>query len=433
MSDGTWTLLHMLTPLATAAVGGGVTGQVRELTHASSRKLGFSLVEHDTLSFDMIASSPQTAALVPLASDVLVFRDADPVQRFRITERQLAKDANGVLTASFSGVSYEALPQAWIVRSLAAPGDSTAVASAKDRGHRSWPGPTWPNATERLTAAQREQSLIAWTIFNDGQSLPSGNLGVSRGHVPTTAVARDLPGTTENFLPVEFLAEGTPRSEAITSLSEMSNGFEWGVTPDAADPLRRLLFHVWATDDGGRGRVTDVVLDDGGTVAGWSHAVISSDYLNVGRFAGDEAVPAVWIPTTRDPAGAPPEGRWERNTENSDWNTATALADGASGAFTTAHTNLPELTLELSRGWWGGPSQLWLGDSARVLINEPLPDGTGYLLYIDELVRIAELAVDVDDAGGEDLTLTINRPAVQASRDLRQIFDRLNKLERRRR
>src|SRR4051812_12026619 len=121
----TWNLLHFHAPLNTTSG----TGMIRELTEASSRQLGFSLQEQSTLSFTMPGNSRQTAALQPLVSDVLVFRDETPVQRFRVVSRVLSK-ASGILTANFAAVSYRGLLDAWLVHDMAALGDPPATRSA---------------------------------------------------------------------------------------------------------------------------------------------------------------------------------------------------------------------------------------------------------------------------------------------------------------
>lgn len=413
------------------------TGLVRELTDASSRQLGFNLLEASTLSFAMPGHSGQTAALRPLISDVLVFRDEVAVQRFRVVSRVLSKASN-VLTASFTAVSYRALLDGWVLHDMAAAGDTAPVAQTKNRGHRSWPAAS-------LTAAQREQSLIAWTILDDGQSLPASDLGIGRGHVPTTAVARDLTGATENFQPVEYFAEGQKRGEAIQALADLDNGFEWDIIPDPASPYTDLRFHVWALADGGRnqhapGR-SELVLDDGGALASWSHSMTPAEYANVGRFTGAQdtssniygaAYAPVWLPATKNPAGTPAEGRWERDLNNSGWVMQANVAAAAPAEFKKMQEYTPELTLDLTQGRWQGPAQLWLGDKARCIITEPVDDEPGeWILYVDEDVRVVEATISIDDLGAEDVSLSVNRPRWTTIRKARGIDDRLSRIERR--
>lgn len=424
-----WTLLHMRSPLNTVA-GNGAYG---ELSRASSRKFTFSAAtgDADTLTFTMPARHQQAAAIEPLVSDVLVFRGEDqmPVQRFRVVTRSLAKDS--VLSATFTAVSYRALLDAWVFHD----GDTRS----------------FPTATE--------QTDIAWKIIDEGQTRSNGWLGIVRGALPQTPVMRTLIGSAdEGGTRPEYFQAGMKRSEAIDNLANMLNGFEWTIRPDPADPYRQLVFDTWNL--GGRNQHGDqpfgrssLLLDDDGSMMSWSHTVTPTDYGNVVRYTGGEptssndstaavALTAVWQPAAEDPALPAPEGRWERDVNNGDLTTQAAVASYAPGAYDEAHIYVPEITCTLARERWQGPSQLWLGDQARLLITESAVDDDGatafaptgetlYLLYVDEDVRIVEVDVDVDEQGAEDVSLSLNRRKFSTVKNTRTINDRLNRLERR--
>jgi hypothetical protein len=407
-----WTLLHMRSPLNTTSG----TGQYGELTVASSRSLSFTTDGPAELSFNMPGNHPQTALITPLVDDVLVFRDNDVIQRFRVVTRSLSKDS-GVLQAQFSAVSYPALLDALIMH---------------DGDTRSW-------------ATATEQSLIAWTILNQGQVRPFGDLAISRGTTPARSVTRVLQGTADESTaprPAYFLS-GTKRGDAINQLAQFDDGFEWDIEPSETDPTRSLNFNTW--NFGSRNQHTTrspLILDDGGSMANWSHTVTPSDYANLIRFTGAEttdengkvkAVPILpaWYPG-QNPTGTPPEGRWERDINNSDLTTQAAVNAAAPREYDAAHLYVPEISCTLRRGRWEGPSQLWLGDNARLIITEPVagsPDD--YIIYVDEDVRVVEINVDVDDLGAEDVSLSLNRRAFSTKRNTRRVNDRLTRLERR--
>jgi hypothetical protein len=416
----TWSLLQMTSPWQTPA---GERGLVRELTTASSRSLHFSSIEPDTLDFTMPGNSVQTAALVPLVSDVLVFRDNLAVQRFRVVSRVLSKNS-GVLEAQFSAVSYRGLLDAWLLHG----GDT-----------RSFDGV--------------EQTDIAWTLFNTAQSRsPSSTLGVTRGPEPTESQTRELTKPDENYNAVEYFDEGAKVGETITTLAEMDQGFEFDIVPDPASPYTGLVFMTWTVGDGGRGagEVSSLLLNDGGSVASWSHTVTPAEYANVIRFTGGSSTEtnyvdgigeAVWqngrviTDVGESPAGAapnPPEGRWEQDVSNSDLTTTESVAAGAPVAWAKAHDYAPEITVELARDRWKGPEQLWIGGQARTLITEPVAGVTDeWILYLDEVTRIAEVDISVDDLGAEDVSLSLNRPRYDAARDTKRVYDRLTRIERR--
>lgn len=427
-----WTLLLMENPLANS----GGSGQIGELTKATSRQLSFTIAGDTSLSFAMPGRHQQTAQIIPLISDVLAIRSvSDPitgaetsrvVQRFRVVSRQLDK-AGGVLTASFSAVSYKALLGAWILH---------------DTDVRSW-------------ATSTEQTAIAWSILAEGQSKAAGSLGITRGHQPTTPVMRiygpttSTDGTTTTTTP--YFPAGKTRLEAIQDLADNQGGFEWDIEPDPAAPYTAMVFNAWNVVDGGRNQhapdISDLVLDDGGSVAGYSHTVTPSDYADVVRFSGggDGTVtlnPA-WYPTTQDPTETPPEGRWERDLSDTDLVDQNTINTRSSAAYTTAHDYVPELTVNLRRGRWQGPDQLWLGDRARVIITEAVEDISDpspgnlndWIVYIggagDPPAKVAQLDVTVDDLGAEDVSITLDRSMSTTISEVKGILSRLRKLERR--
>jgi hypothetical protein len=414
MSD--WTLLHMRSPLNTA---GGSTGQYGELSMASSRSFSFSTEQPATLNFTMPGNHRQTGQIEPLVSDVLVFRDDYPVDRFRVVSRALTKDS-GRMTATFAAVSYRALLDAWIFH---------------DSDTRSWASPI-------------EQTLMAWNILNEGQLKSSGGLGITRGVLPQTAVNRTLTGSAADGdanRPEYFLA-GMKRSEAIDNIAHMINGFEWSIEPDVGNPYRALKFNTWNFGQRNQHATrSDLLLDDGGSMMSWSHTVTPTEYANVIRFTGadttqenDSEVQATpilpaWSPSSRNPTGGASEGRWERALSDTGLTTQQAVNDRAPQAFANAHNYLPEITATLRRGSWRGPEQLWLGDKARLIITEPvLGPATGedeWILYIDEDVRVVEVKVNVDDLGAEDVQLSLNRPAFSTLSSSRNLSDRLTRLE----
>lgn len=408
----TWTLLHMKSPLNTDRDESLETGQIGELTTASSRKLTFSTVDADTLSFDMPGNHLQTARITPLVDDVLVFRGEVPVQRFRVVSRQLSKDS-GVLKAQFTAVAYKALLDAWIFHDA-----------------------------EPRSFVATEQTDIAWEIIRSGLSTFAGaDMGLSRGTLPQTLVVRDLIGSIEEGGDrPEYFLPGMKRREAIDNVSNMINGFEWSIDPDPLDPYRLLKFNTWNV---GKRTVhpdrSPLVLDDGGSMTSWSHTVTPTDYGNVIRHTGtssveegQRALEPVWWPSTRNPVEPAPEGRWERDINNSDLTTQSAVDSYARSAYEQVHDYVPEISANLRRGVWRGPGQLWVGDKARFIVTEPVDGVPGeWILYIDEDVRVIEVNVDVDEQGAEDVSLALNRPPFSSDRDARRVYDRLTRLERR--
>ena len=210
-----WALVQLTNPWATPT---GERSMVRELTAASSRSFKFSTADTSTLDFSMPGRHAQTAGLVPLVSDVLVFRDALPVQRYRLVSRVLSKDS-GVLTASFSAVSYKELLNGWMFH----------------------------DTDQRIWSTATEQTAIAWSIIATAQARSaSSNLGLSRGPVPVDSQTRKLEGSTVNYQPTDFFTVGQKVGEAVQQIADMTSegaaspdGFEWDSRPRPGRTVRR--------------------------------------------------------------------------------------------------------------------------------------------------------------------------------------------------
>lgn len=416
----------MNSPLNTA---GGTTGQIEELTVASGRSFKFPVDGPAELSFSMPGHHPQTRAILPLVSDVLVFRDGDAVQRFRVVSRSI--DWGAEVSVSFAAVSYRGLVGAWLLH------------DSPDADKRNWP----------VADGAVDTPLAAWNCFNFGQGLANGALGVTRGVTPGAGVLTVAAGTLNGQLDsggtqTDFFPGGTPRDEVIDTLASLGTGFEWDITVDQSNPYTGLKFDVWSKAAGGRnqhgsGVASPFILDDGGNVLGGSHAADPSAFGNVIRVpvdpgSGATVIPPApaWEPTSRNPAPVSPaldvpEGRWERAVGDTAYASTTAAASAAPGLLANLRRYTPTVSCSLRRGRWGGRTQLWLGDEARFILTVSTEGTTNYLLNIDEQVKVYEINVAVDDLGAEDVTLALNRRDYSSTRDVRDIYDRVARLERR--
>lgn len=394
----TWTLLLMSTPLNTAA--SPATGLLGELSKARGVGLSFNLYDPATLTFTLPGRDAMTAKVEPLLTDVLAYRDDYCVQRFRVVSSRYDK-SGGVLTASFTAVSYQSLLDAWVFH-----GSDT----------RSW--------------TSTEQSALAWAIINGGQAKTRGTLGITKGLAPTVTVLRTRDGGTEQ---PEGYEAGKRRGEAVKQLSEVDNGFEWDIEPDRTSRLaeqRGLKFNAW--NEGARGNHAPrsaMLLDDGGTVVGWSRSSSPQDYANVVRVSGATestenggTAPVAWRPATRNPSGTPPEGRWERQI-GSDLSESSELGKQADRELAIGMDYLPTWSLDVLGSRWGGPSEMWLGDTCRMIVR----DGP---LDVDQDVRVMTIGISIEDSGIESLSLSVDREAADFKRDRNALMRRIENLER---
>lgn len=403
----------------------GTTGQITMLTVASARQFEVDLNEASLLSFLMPGRHWQTALIRPGICDVVTFwtrlaedgsQTHQPIQRYRVLKRQIAAE-NEVVGVGFSAVSYRGLPEAWIFHD-----------------------------TDVRSYAATAQSLLMWSIFNEGQSKPSGNLGVVRGNIPSPDQLRDRPssvdpGTGETK---PYYDAGKKRLAALQELSQVSGGPEWDIVPSPTD-LTELTFDVW--NQRGRsdpGAVLDLTY--GSTVAALTSDFEMTEYANVTRTTGREpsaengGAPAaggavtIWRPSTKNPTGSPEQGRWEESY-SSDAVTSTGVTEHADANLTGALDLQPAWTLRLTEGVWQGPDDLWIGDVTRlrvlITVDDPASEEEEALLDVDEEVRVLKLTMAPDESGAMQVDVMVGRYRADARRFRQELERRLTRLERR--
>lgn len=370
-----WTLLALDTPL-------GGSDQLSELSLASGRSMSFSLTEPSTLSFDLPGRHWQTSLIEPLVTDVLVYRDSYAVQRFRVTSMSVSKNG-GELRCSYTAVSYKDLLNGWMFH---------------------------PAHTLYYTAT--EQTAIAWDIIGDTETMTKGDIAITRGTLPTASVNRTLGTSAAGDA---YFKVGARKGDAIKELASIDNGFEWDIEPDrtsTATERSGLKFNTW--NAGLRQQYTPrcpFVLDDGGNVESWTRQSAPSEYANViyvtGKLsdgeAADNPVPVAWEPSTKNPGGAAPEGRWERMVQTEA--TSQALVDAfAAAELDRSLAYQPSWTVDIAPGRWSGPTQMWVGDTCRLMVTDGPVD-------VDADARVVTITIGVSDDGGEKMSLALDRPA----------------------
>jgi hypothetical protein len=84
----------------------------------------------------------------------------------------------------------------------------------------------------------------------------------------------------------------------------------------------------------------------------------------------------------------------------------------------------PVWTVKLRRGAWDGPDHIWLGDTIRLIVMSGR-------LRTDTTLRVFEVDISLDSAGGEDITLALGGPRLDPRRRAKDTERRLRNLERR--
>jgi hypothetical protein len=361
--------------------------------------MSFNLHSAATLSFELPGRHWQTGLVVPLTTDILAYREGYAVQRFRVTGMNVSK-SGGELKCAYTAVSYKELINAWIFST----GNTL----------------NWGSATE--------QTAIAWTIISETEALSKGEMTLTRGTTPASAVNRTLDGLDA----ADYYALGSRKGDAIREIAEMANGFEWDIEPDrtsATTERSGLKFNTW--NAGARRQYTPLspfVLDDGGNVSGWSVQSAPSEFANVVYVTGktddpDSAIPVAWRPSDRVPTGTAYEGRWERAV-SSDAASQAAVDAVADGELTRSLAYQQAWSVDIASGRWLGPTEMWIGDYCRLMISD------GPIDVADD-VRVATITIAVDDNGAEKLTLALDREARTYAEFRSDLERRMLSLERR--
>ena len=419
-----WVLLLAHSPLNTI---GGSTGLLGPLKLATGVRLAFNLDNHDVLTFTLPGEHYQTGYVKAGVTDIIAERDGETVQRFRVRSRKF--DASGEkVTCSVTAWSYRAVVDKWIFHDT-------------DRLDYTTGSPTNPLA---------EQTAIAWAVLSEGQAKLNGTLAMTRGTLPATPVYRQLTvaGTTAGT-PQHFFSVGQARGDEIQKkVAALENGFEWSVEPAPAAPWTALEFNTWNAGQRTRHAVTGGIsplLLSPATLASWSVDETMEEYANVIRTVGstDTAAdtvgsigPLAWRPATESPAGAPPEGRWERNVPT-DIPTQAELEHYADKAIADLSGYTAQWAVDLQPGRWGGPAHLWVGDSARMIVNLRPHDDDGVemegedILTVDDTLRCVGVSVSVTSTGTEEVSLAVNRIQRNFLSYVRRLSERLASIERR--
>lgn len=339
------------------------------LTHATGRRLLVRLLDAGEASCTLNGLELESAAVVELATDLRVVRDGTGLFRGRIgpSSDTLAADTQ---TCEITAWDYREV----LTRRFLFTGDSA------------------------LSATGVEQSLIAWHAIQATQGRTGGDLGITRGVTPSSTVNR-----TVTFDP------GLSVREAVDTVAQLNNGFQWEIGPD-------LKFNAWNQ----RGTDTGFVIDLGGTAASINRRV------DPGRFANwlqDSGKLGDIVSRAASGLATAPEGRWESLFTDNAIGDTTILGLRADWLLALYSPIQPAWTATLRRGVWGGPSDLWVGDTVGLQVSTPR-------FSVDASYQVLELAIELDDADIETVQVTVGDRPVTLDRRLRKMLYRLLALER---
>ncbi len=298
----------------------------------------------------MDGSTSQAASIVEMASDLLIYNDTGKVFRGRITGSEDQIGAEGHST-TFVALSYRAL----LERALMGDDDVSNF-------------------------EQTDQGDIAWTLIDMAQRRPGGDLGILRGGGFSTGTQRDM-----------LYEPGQSVLEMIDAMALLEGGFDWDITPE-------LMFEIYTPR---RGASVEFSWDYGRSVKAVKRSFAASEYSNVVRVSGDSALePVVASLANLETLEI---GRWESAFGLSDVYDQQVLAAAAVGVLAQRARRPVAYSVTMTIGAWAGLQDFGPGDLGRLTVN------SGRLL-IDEAVRVADISLTVDDAGSEQVEVTLVPP-----------------------
>lgn len=342
-----------------------------ELIFAGSRSLQLHLKSPSEASFTTWGESEEATFIEEGVSDLWVMRDADTLFRGRVVR------ANDEVDATSHSLSVSATDYRGVLdrRNLLGEWSTTGIEQAQ--------------TVQELVTSIQEQT--------------GGYLGITfetEDGIPATGIARTA----------EF-NEGQSCYECISKLASMDAGFDFDVDENK---LFTLYYPERGVDNG-------EVLDVGGTVARLSRVLNLDRYGNAVRQSGADGVAA--SNEYAENLSTAPEGRWDLQYGDIELKTSDMVVKSGKAKLQQASQLIPVYTLKLATGAWRGPSHIWLGDYAWVVVK------SGRLHDVVKM-RVHGISIDVDINNHETVTVTVGGDRVTIASMLNRINRNIRSIQR---
>jgi len=345
-----------------------------DLTAASGKKVSIYLDQPHEITWSMNGQHPEAKLVEELMSDVVAsFDDGTGTGQQSLVRARIGPSSDSgnetSVNCSFRALSYRDLLNRRILYS---------------------------NVTY---AAVYGLEALGWDLITRTQATDGGYLGITRG---TTGGTSASGGPN----PLFELEAGMVIAEQIAKAFEETPGYDWDITADL----------VWQTyirpRRVGPGRF---LLDYGGSVASYVRTVDPADYANAVRVTGGtpEAPPGGYVIPSQTaqaadltesgsfPNGKFRQGRWDKQYSDTDIFTSARALQRAQERLANSQVIAPTYTLTLKPGMWHGPTDLWVGDECPVSIQHGRLD-------VDTVGLVTSLQIDIDDNGGDTVTVTVD-------------------------
>lgn len=334
---------------------------------ALDRRLEFRLDKPSLVAFRINAAHPTAQFIRELDTDVVVYRDGVPLIRAVITATQdsINEDSHYI---DVSAMDYKGRLEFRLL------------------------------LTPQVFTDEKDVD-IAWAAILAAQGETNGQLGIRRGRLDEGV---ELSGG---------FPAGISVGEALSLVSNVDEGFDWDIDAD-------LRFNIFRP----RGRSSQRVLDYGGLVSEVQREFAAGEFANSLRASGDETIPSVIAGE-----GNATVGRWDRQVGFPQIDNPSLLAglalDELSRLENEAVTNRVRLRSSEGIQTWGGPADIGVGDSVRLVVRSNR-------LNVNTLTRVREIDVTLGDDGREDVSFVLDGPRRTFQERINNIVQRLTELER---
>lgn len=358
-----------------------------DLTAATGKKVSIYLDQPHEISFSMNGQHPEAQLVEELMSDVVAsFDDGTSTGQQKLVRARVGPSGdNGdetQVTCNFRALSYRDLLNRRILY------------------------------TNKSYAALYSGGLegIGWDLITAAMAPDGGNLGITRGITGSTSAS----GSAN---PAIDLEAGMVVGEQIAKAFEETTGYDFDITADLVWQTyirpRRIVppaGSVVLSTFGGR-----FLLDYGGSVASYQRTVDPSDYANAVRVTGGtpQVPPGGYVIPNQTaqaagltesgsyPNGQLRQGRWDKQFSDTDIFSSARALQRAQELVADSQVITPTYTLTLKPGMWHGPADMWVGDECPVVIKHGR-------LNVDTVGLVTSLQVDIDENGGDTVTVTVD-------------------------
>lgn len=252
-----------------------------------------------------------------------------------------------------------------------------------------------------------DQSTITWEIVTNGQSW--GTLGIVQA--PSWAAT----GVTRTNIGVR---DGDSTWKAVMAMAQTDNGFEPYISPSNTGVLQMSMNYPRMGTD--RGVVLDYIASAQQTPTGAVRRLgLTKDYntyANAVRQYGAEGT----IPVEASVANLAnlPEGAWPRAEADQSLTTNNHVTLAAPATLAKYSVVFPEYNVELARGFWRGPSHIWLGDTVTQVVKAGQ-------IQIERQARVQEISIQWDSNNVETVTLAVSKNSLSGRRLIRETVRRV--------